>query len=664
MYKRILIFVALAAGLLLLQCSDKPTQPEQAKLGEPFVLRWGQKIAVQNENLSITFRDVVSDSRCPTNVICLWPGMAEVQIKLATKSADTAVVTVAVLGGWEGDFDNPYAVDTLGYRIDLLKLDPYPDLPMSSRSSRLPEAYQATLKVTRSTATPIPLAEVIITDLPPESIQIAHFRIDSMSIAGDTLDLAVSYGGGCKNHYFFLYMSPAAFAESIPVQANLWLRHFDNADPCDCDGSECYNHRKLRFDLRPIADLHRQVYGGVDPIALNISGYTGRQPEESFREVYYPEGSQRNHAPQLTAFASRSVREGDTLQFSIWGVDADGTIPTLSVINLPSRASFVDNGGGNGTFLFAPDTNQAGEYQVTFVASDSEFADSSMTEITVTDSRNHAPELRFFGSRTVVVGGTLVLRITASDSDHTAPVVTASGLPENAVVTRNTPTHYTFTFAPDSSQVGDHSILFVASDGVLADSEAVTIRVGDSSTLIPMAVGNYWLYEIIDNDSDHGMVAFINEMRITGSIMDANGSDIWWSLSNPIPPFTGGFMVRHDSVYSESGLEFIGTADEPISYSVTSRSWSGFEPLSAVPRVVSRLDSVVFRAGIFRNCYRYERNVCDSSSGGTTCYNETYVLAPGVGIIGIGFVKSTIRPGYSYRASVHWQLARYTLEKP
>jgi hypothetical protein len=458
-------------------------------------------------------------------------------------------------------------------------------------------------------------------------------------------------------------MSPATFAESFPVQANFWLRHFDNADSCKCEG-KCNNRRQLKFIITPIAELYRQVYGGVDPIALNISGYTGQQPEERFRQVYYPEGSQRNRAPQLTPVASKSVREGDTLQFSIWGVDPDGTVPTLSAINLPSRASFVDNSGGNGTFLFAPDTNQAGEYQVTFVASDGEFADSGMTEITVTDSRNHAPVLRIFGSRMVVVGGTLILDIMASDSDGTTPIVTVFGLPENAVFTRGTSARYTFTFIPDSSQVGDHDILFVASDGSLADSEVVTIRVGGTGSLIPTAVGNYWLYEIIDNDSDHGMVAFIDEVRITGSLMDANGSDIWWSLSNPIPPFTGRFMVRHDSVYSESGLEFIRTADEPISYSVTSRSWSGFEPLSGVPRVVSRLDSVVFRAGIFRNCYRYERNVCDSSSAGTTCYNETYVIAPGVGIVAIGFAKSTVRPGYLYKASVHWQLARYTLEKP
>ncbi|MCX6832239.1 MAG: hypothetical protein NT028_08930 [candidate division Zixibacteria bacterium] len=663
MYKKILTFVALAAVLLLLQCSDKPTQSEQAKLGESFVLKVGQTVVVQDENLSITFRDVVSDSRCPTNVFCFWSGIAEVQIKLVTRSADTAIVTVAILGGSESNSDSRYAADTLGYHIALLRLDPYPDLSLSARSSRIPEPYQATLKITRSSATPAPVPEVIITDLPPDSIQLDHFRIDSMSIEGDTLSLTVEYGGGCKTHYFFLFMSPATFAESFPVQANLWLRHFDNADSCKCEG-KCNNRRQLKLMLTSIAELYHQVYGEVDPIALNISGYTGQQPEEIFRQVYYPEGSQRNRAPQLTSVEPKFVREGDTLRFSIWAVDPDDTTPTLSAVNLPSRASFIDNGGGTGRFLFMPDTGQAGEYQVTFVASDGEFADSDMVSLKVTEARNRAPMLRIFGSRMVVVGGTLVLDVMASDSDGTTPVVTASGLPENAVFTNDTLAYYTFTFTTDSSQVGDHDILFVASDGSLADSEVVTIRVGGTGSLVPTAIGNYWLYEIIDTDSDHGMVAFIDEVRITGSLMDANGHDVWWSLSSPIPPFTTRLMVRHDSVYSESGLEFIRATDEPISYSVTSRSWPGSEPLSGVPRVVSRLDSVMFWTGKFRNCYRYERRACDSSSAGTTCYNETYVIAPGVGIIEIGFEKSTVRPENSYKASVRWHLARYTLEKP
>ena len=759
MLKRILAGLTLAAALLLWQCGDNPVQSNQVKLGESFVLKLGQSVDVQGEALSVTFREVATDSRCPTGAMCFWAGIAETRVTLAKRTGDTAQVTVAILGVSEIASDERYAVDTMGYHIVLQRLDPYPDLTPFARNSRIPDPYQATLKVTRSIAALAPMPSVIITNIPPDSIQIDHFAIDSISILGDTLNLSVNYGGGCKNHYFFLYMSPATFLESMPVQANLWLRHFGNNDSCKCDGGKCYNHRKVRFDLKPIAELYRQTYQRIDPIILNIPEYTGNQPEKPFRDYYYPQGSQLNRAPQLAHLGPQSIREGDTLQLPISSADPDGTTPTLSAFNLPSNASFVDNGGGTGVFFFIPDTSQAGAYQVTFVASDGELADSKTVVITVMEVKNHAPALHILGSRSVVAGMTLILQVMASDSDGTIPVVTASDLPENAVFTRNTPTRYTFTFTPDSLQVGDHSILFVASDGLLADSETVvitvmevenhapalhifgsrfavvgmtlileitafdsdstilvvtvlslpanavfefetstqyrltftpdssqvgkhrilfvasdgeladsewvTIRVDDASPLIPAAVGNHWQYEFITIDSGGGIGAAIDNLDVTASVMDSNGSDVWWTLSSQFPPFGTRFMVRRDSVFSGLGLEFIRTADEPVEFVVASApDIPGFESLALQPRIASRLDSVVVLAGKFRNCYRYNRSLCGEGPHDAHCYAETYVIAPGVGIIEIDFVESYWLPVGSYEISYSWRLTSYKLEEP
>jgi hypothetical protein len=123
-------------------------------------------------------------------------------------------------------------------------------------------------------------------------------------------------------------------------------------------------------------------------------------------------------------------------------------------------------------------------------------------------------------------------------------------------------------------------------------------------------------------------------------------------------------MVRHDSVFSGSGLEFIRVTDGPLEYFVTSTpEFPGFDLLSGASRVVSRLESVIVTAGIFKNCYRYERKACGNSSAGTTCYDETYVIAPGVGIIEIGLQKSVTLPANSYETKMRWQLSRYRLEQ-
>jgi hypothetical protein len=109
---------------------------------------------------------------------------------------------------------------------------------------------------------------VIITDAPPESIPLDPFGLEGIAIVEDTITLNVTYSGGCKEHCFSLYMSPASFLESSPVQANLYLRHNSNGDAC-----EAFINKTISFDLRPIAELYKSLYGIYDEIAINVFEY-------------------------------------------------------------------------------------------------------------------------------------------------------------------------------------------------------------------------------------------------------------------------------------------------------------------------------------------------------------------------------------------------------
>ncbi len=662
MYKRVFAAATLVACLLILQCSEKPTESERVRLGEPFVLELGETTEVQGGNLLLEFQSVLTDSRCPSGVMCFWQGIAEIVIKLRSSSGKTALVTLGVLGGTTANAENPDFVDTLGYRLSLLRLEPYP----SARSSRGDSTslsqvtgYRATLQIDQATTAADLTGSVTITDSPSDSILLDYYAIDSVSLGGDILTVAVHYGGCCKKHFFFLFMSPASFFESLPVQADLYLRHFADDDLCDCLGNSA-----LRFDLKPIGDLYSQVYGIAEPIALNISEFTDSIPDRSFRLIYYPIGAHENRAPQFAAIDQQTVTVNDTLEFTVQATDPDGTRPTLHAVDLPLNASFSDSGDGSGVFFFTPDTSQVGEYQVTFVASDGQLADSETVVVTVEQPVlpvNHQPVLYTYGSRDVVVGGTLSLLVWAHDDDGTAPVITASGVPEHALLTMDTPAYYTFTFTPDSAQVGSHEVLFIASDGELADSETVVIRVGDTGSLIPTAVGTRWTYNIFDVDSSGGIYAAYGEISIIGSTGD--GADSWYDLSYPLPPLGAQFMVRHDSVFGESGLEFVRVGDEPLEYIVTSTP--GFPAwLADVPRVASQLDSVTVWAGTFRDCYRYTREGCDSTAAAVTCYSETYIIAPGLGIIEIRFLRSVTTADGTWGTSRRWTLARYTLARP
>jgi len=94
-----------------------------------------------------------------------------------------------------------------------------------------------------------------------------------------------------------------------------------------------------------------------------------------------------NRAPVLDQVAAgpQFVDEGMTLVLAVSASDPDGTIPVLTAENVMPNAELVDNGDGTGTFTFNPDTSQAGDYVVTFIASDGALADSEVVAIFVND---------------------------------------------------------------------------------------------------------------------------------------------------------------------------------------------------------------------------------------------------------------------------------------
>ncbi|HUU46216.1 MAG TPA: S8 family peptidase [Acidobacteriota bacterium] len=86
------------------------------------------------------------------------------------------------------------------------------------------------------------------------------------------------------------------------------------------------------------------------------------------------------------------------------------------------------------------------------------------------------PILTVPGPQGVTEGDTITFAISAFDSNFTFPVLSLETFP-NAELTDYGDGTAEFTFAPDYTQAGIHEIVFVASDGQLADTESVAIDV-------------------------------------------------------------------------------------------------------------------------------------------------------------------------------------------
>lgn len=126
-------FAAVAVG-----CGSG-TEPDDVGLATEFTLAPGESARIRGESLTVAFDSVTSDSRCPTNVHCVWEGDAVVVVTLTHPARERASVDLHTSGRFArsvryGDFE-----------VALVKLAPEP----REGSPISPAAYRATLQVTR-----------------------------------------------------------------------------------------------------------------------------------------------------------------------------------------------------------------------------------------------------------------------------------------------------------------------------------------------------------------------------------------------------------------------------------------------------------------------------------------------------------------------------------
>jgi len=159
------------------------------------------------ENLSITFLQTVSDSRCASDVTCVWAGMASLEFSISNDQQSKIILNTN---------DNTTATFDK-YQIQLIDVKPYPITSKEIKS----EDYVAVLKVTKNNITEpntilsplkqfksgIPIGQIqcregfqIITKLNKSPACVKPQSIATLLIRGwgisDTIDLKVGQRGG------------------------------------------------------------------------------------------------------------------------------------------------------------------------------------------------------------------------------------------------------------------------------------------------------------------------------------------------------------------------------------------------------------------------------------------------------------------------------------
>ena len=97
--------------------SGTVTPTIQAQVGQQFDLGVGQEARVQGSNVVIHFRGVTNDSRCPSDVQCVWAGNAVAGFDLSGAGSSDASLNTTL---------EPKSVRYGGYTITLAGIKPVP----------------------------------------------------------------------------------------------------------------------------------------------------------------------------------------------------------------------------------------------------------------------------------------------------------------------------------------------------------------------------------------------------------------------------------------------------------------------------------------------------------------------------------------------------------
>ncbi len=222
----------------------------------------GNSVYLDSLDMHITFDSVIQDNRCPIGVFCFWEGMAEIAITIELNESSHQLVMpimgyVLFADGYQG-----IPIEVFGYRFTLLALNPYPN-NMSMNPVDMP---YATIAVKKITSPMYADSEILLTNGSWVEMQTAPV-IDSVRVFGKYLKIDLTRSGGCVEHYFPTYLSPAGFFGAIfPRSANLYVLEFGDEDDCDA-----LIHETRVIDMQPLIDKYIEDFNSFNNLYLHIN---------------------------------------------------------------------------------------------------------------------------------------------------------------------------------------------------------------------------------------------------------------------------------------------------------------------------------------------------------------------------------------------------------
>ena len=224
--------------------------------------------------------------------------------------------------------------------------------------------------------------------------------------------------------------------------------------------------------------------------------------------------------PRIADVKDTVISENEELIISVSASDPDGDAVALSHVNLPTGATFSDNGDGTGVFAWTPTYADSGVYkQIGVIAEDgsaSGLSDTAFFIVKVTN-KDRPPVLDPLDNIVAAEGEPISFMVSASDPDGDAVVYGVNGLPGGAVFDS---AGGAFTWTPSFNQSGLYPITFSASAGGLRAQKTVTITV-ENAARVPV-------FDVVGDKTVEENV----EVAFTVNASDPDGDEITYTTGD------------------------------------------------------------------------------------------------------------------------------------
>ena len=128
-------------NLTYAESNQEPQDLVAAELDTRFQLKIGQTALIESKNVSVRFLNVTEDSRCPSDVVCVWEGQVTILLSIMHNDQELGDFALTIRGGDETLADKTFD----GYSIEVMQVEPYPKASEPTQ----PSDYVATLLVSK-----------------------------------------------------------------------------------------------------------------------------------------------------------------------------------------------------------------------------------------------------------------------------------------------------------------------------------------------------------------------------------------------------------------------------------------------------------------------------------------------------------------------------------